>query len=226
MRRLRAGYAEIYGNPYIDLPLPPGFSSREVTTHIVKLGANVADLRARYSTLQRRGLKSCEKAGVTVRVAKSQDDWVAYFRCYQDSLARWADTATSRYPWELFDRLRQEPIERVTLWLAEARGNILAGAIVFLLGKNVYYWHGATGADAGKIMPSRKLWDHAFERYCEAGLEAVDMLSSGGHEGVGRFKESLGALPVTFRADSWRAGIVRRGAMKIIARTMGIMYRP
>ena len=70
-------------------------------------------------------------------------------------------------------------------------------------------------------MPSRKLWDCAFERYGAAGMEAVDMLSSGGHEGVTRFKESLGASPVTFQAG-WRAGVVRRGILKIVARTIAI----
>jgi GNAT acetyltransferase-like protein len=225
LRKLRAGYAELYGNPYRDFPTPDGFSGREVTTHVVKLSADIGDFRTRYSTIQRRGLKSCEKAGVTIRAAMTTTDWAEYFRCYRESLARWDDRVTSRYTWELFERLRQEPRERVTLWLAEVRGVVLAGAIVLLHGKNVYYWHGAMGTDAGKIMPSRKLWDHVFECYRGEGFETVDMLSSGGHEGVVRFKESLGGEPVGFRADSWRAGLLRRGVMKVTAKTMGMMDR-
>ena len=68
-RSLRAEYAEIYGNPYADIPLPPGFPTRQITTHIVELNSGIGDARARYSTIQRRGLKSCDKAGVTVRLA-------------------------------------------------------------------------------------------------------------------------------------------------------------
>jgi lipid II:glycine glycyltransferase (peptidoglycan interpeptide bridge formation enzyme) len=177
---------------------------------LIDLRPGLPAVRSQYSKTQRQGIRTAERAGVTVRTASSIDDWRTYYALYHESMARWGNSATSNHPWALFESLHRRQDESLQLWLAEIGGEACAGAVVLYTNSIGCYFHGASSERYAKQMASKLLQDRIMEELCSRGLTTYDLLSSGNHEGVAKFKASLGSKLVEFAYFDWRCAVSSR----------------
>lgn len=132
--------------------------------------------------------------GLEAREATSLGDWQSYFEIYEDSLARWGDSASSCYSWALFKELWRRRSPAIRLWLVTDRDRVIAGGICLYAARHVAYWHGAALSEAFSMRPANLLVNGIAEHACSAGYEWLDLNPSGGHEGVRVFKKRCGAV--------------------------------
>lgn len=195
-----------------DVAAPSDWASEATFTDILTLDRPLEGIYRSMSTNHQRGIRKGEEAGVEVRTGSEPQDWEAYYGAYRDSLQRWGDSASSRYQFELFERVaelgRTHP-ELVRLWLAEVDGNTAAGALVFYWNKHAVYWHGASITALQGLRPVPLLMWHVIGDAHERGFKAFDLNPSGGHEGVARFKEQFGTNRVTVRRWSYESTAMR-----------------
>lgn len=213
-------HAELYWrlNPY-DTTLDPtrlrGVSPDE--TDALLLAQGFEHVRRNLSKGHASAVRKAQREGVTVRSAASEQDWRDYFAVYEDSLRRWGDSASSRYPWCLFDELRRLASPHVRLWLAEHSGRVVAGALCFSSARIVVYWHGAALEQFFPVHPVHYLLHEAIRDACERGHEWFDFNPSGGHASLRVFKRGFGtqvlSSPVVQRHGSWA------NAVGLLART-------
>ena len=162
----------------------------------------------RWSKGHRAAARQAEREGVSVRRARDLPDWRQYYAIYEETHERWGDTAQSHHPWALFERLAAREDGSVTLWLAVADGEPVAGALCLNAAHHVAYWHGAARAAALPRRPVHRLMYVAMRDAAARGAHWFDFNPSGGLEGVARFKRGFGtrALAVPrLRAHSLRA---------------------
>ena len=135
------------------------------------------------------------ESGVRTRVATTLDDYRSYFAAYEDSLRRWGEGVTLRYPWDLFevchDLARRYPAH-VKLWLAERDGETLGGALNFYWNQHAVGWHSAAYTRALDSYAFAVLVADAVDEACDRGFAWFDLNPSGGLEGVAAFKSRFG----------------------------------
>jgi CelD/BcsL family acetyltransferase involved in cellulose biosynthesis len=195
------------------VPAPAGAVADE--THALDLREGFDAVHRRWTKGHTSAARKARREGVEVRAAGSLDDWRDYYRVYEDSLARWGDSTSSRYGWELFAALAECPPSGVRLWLASHGGEIVAGALCLYARRHVTYWHGAALARAFDLRPANLLLHDAIRDACERRLHWFDFNPSGGHEGVVAFKRSFGAQPLpapVVTIEGARHRFVRRAA--------------
>lgn len=205
------------GNPLMGPePAPQGFRTIEDTTHALRLDAPFDDLFTRFSKGHRSSTNRGRRHGVTSRRADCLGDYRSYFSVYHETLERWGEEATSRYPWSLFEegwKLASEYPDNIVLWLGELDGEVIAGAWVFYWNRHATYWHGAANDLGREISATNVVLAEAIEDAGRRGVEWFDFGPSGGHEGVAAFKRRFGAerLPFhRFRRIAEPVGTVRR----------------
>ena len=76
---------------------------REDFTDVLSLADGCPAVAARFTSERRREIKKGRESGVRTRIATTLDDYRSYFAAYEDSLRRWGERVTLRYPWELFE---------------------------------------------------------------------------------------------------------------------------
>ena len=146
-----------------------------------------------HSSAARKARKA-RKEEIIVKEAKLWEEWKQYFEIYQDSLKRWGDNASSRYPIRLFKNLFQEQSSNIKLWLAYFEKKTIAGALCFYHNHHAVYWHGAALEDYFYKRPSNLLQYEIIKDACDKSYWWYDFNPSGGHEGVIKFKKSFGAV--------------------------------
>jgi hypothetical protein len=162
-------------------------------THVLDLSHGFDAIFRGWTKGHSSAARKAQKAGVTVRFAQDVRDWRSYYAAYEDSLRRWADKASGRYEWRFFETLFRRASPHVRLWLAEANGEIVAGALCFYARTHVVYWHGAALETYFNLRPVNLLMFEAIKHSCENGFRWFDFNPSGAHEGVAAFKRSFGA---------------------------------
>ena len=135
--------------------------------------------------------RKARKLGVDVREAKTLQDWKVYYKIYEESLARWGESASSRYNWLLFQHMHDLSSPNIKLWLATHENTIVAGALCFYAKQHVTYWHGAVLSAFFKLRPVNLLMYEAIKNSCDHGYQWFDFNPSGGHEGAKAFKKSF-----------------------------------
>ena len=197
-----AATTSVTGNPYAsEPPVLRGWSRHDVATQVLDLTDGYEELRRRFSKGHRAAITQAARKGVTTRVASSLDDYRSYYGVYEDSLRRWGDAASPRYPWSLFEtgwRLAEEHPDSIRLWLAEHDGEVVAGAWLLEWHDHVMYWHAAALERAFEVRPANLLLANAIEDACDRGRRWFDFGSSGGHEGPEAFKRRFGATERPF----------------------------
>lgn len=197
LRSRRVGRAEITSNPIAREPSEiPNYSLKMDFTHIIHLDTSFDEIFAKFSKGHRSSYKKGLKMKVGVRKATTIDDYLAYYGAYEDSLRRWGDRASSRYPWILFENgftLAQNYPNNIKLWLATVEDKVIAGAWVFYWNQHVDWWHGAAYASYFDHYPNNVLQTHIIKDAHEKGYKFYDFNPSGGHENVARFKGRFGA---------------------------------
>jgi len=161
-------------------------------THAIELDLGFDSVAKMWSKGHRAAPRQAEKLGLTVRLARSLDDWKAYYKVYLDSIRRWGDTTTSCYSFKIFEIMFRTNLSGIKLWLADCSETVVAGAICLYSKSHVVYWHGAALESHFQMRPTNLLMRDAIKDACECGYKWFDFNPSGGHEGVAAFKRSFG----------------------------------
>ncbi len=179
---------------------------REDFTQAVSLRGGMHMIERDFSPSNTRAIKKARREGIVVRPAVSLQDWLEYYECYLDSLRRWGERASSRYEWTFFLRMFDLQSDRITLWLAELEGKIVAGALVFYHKAHAVYWHGAALEQYLPLRPANLLHREIIADALDRRFRWYDFNPSGGHAGVERFKRQFGSrllrAHVITRSDS------------------------
>jgi Acetyltransferase (GNAT) domain len=170
-------------------------AAREDFTDLLPLTGGWPAVAGRFTSERRREIKKGKDAGVRTRIATTLDDYRSYFAAYEDSLRRWGEGVTLRYPWDLFEvchDLAQRHPAHVKLWLAERDGETLGGALNFYWNQHAVGWHSAVYARALDSHAFAILVADAVEEACKRGFSWFDLNPSGGLDGVAAFKRRFG----------------------------------
>ena len=184
------------------------------TTYVIDLRDGADPARARWESEARRLARRAQRGGIEVREAQSWSDWGAYFDNYLETRKLW-DTPTSSYDLPLFRLLWEARSPAVRLWLAEREGAVVGGALFFTRRTSAVGWHSAQ-APRGTGAANLLQWE-ILAVLAADGIGAYDLGPSGGHAGVVRFKESLGARTVGYRR-LLRRHPVERGLAELVGR--------
>lgn len=195
-------------NPYEPISTPISFGSAKADeTYVLDLTEGFDEIYRKGSKGNTSAARKAQKAGVSVRLAETEDDWMAYFDVYQDSLRRWGDRATNSYTWRLFSTMWNRHSSSINLWMANADGRCIAGAVCFYGGGHCVYWHGSALEKALNLRPVNLLMYEVIRDATNRGVRWFDFNPSGGLAGVISFKRSFGAFPLScdlITNDSWK----------------------
>jgi hypothetical protein len=185
-------------------------------TQVIPLTDGAAAARRRWREKARGRVNKAVKAGVRVREATGEQDWAAYYQLYRRTLARWANPSSVYGP-RMFELLHGVGPAGARLWLAEAEGRLLAGALVLHTGSYATGWHQASSREGPAGAANLLHWEIIGALAAE-GFSAYDLNPSGGHDGSADFKERMGGVrqPAPFVVRLSRVqrtlGAVRRWA--------------
>ncbi len=171
-------------------------SAREDFTQVINLSEGFESIYKKWTkgnASAARKARKAHKEGVIIGQAVSIKEWRCYYNIYKDSLRRWGKKATSSYNWLLFEILFNKKSEKIKLWLAFYKNEIIAGALCFYHNKHVVYWHGAAYEKYFHLRSSNLLQYEIIKDACQKGYWWYDFNPSGGHKGVINFKKSFGA---------------------------------
>jgi GNAT acetyltransferase-like protein len=173
--------------------------------HAIDLQGGIDSVWRRFKDAARRNVRTAERAGVTVECDTTGRLLDTFDELWLDSVRRWAEQEGEPV-WIARDRGRRSDhptrwrriMERsagsVAIWMASHGGRPVAGIIV-LRGPNDHYTRGAMIKDlAGPTRANYLLHWLAIQDACGRNASWYQMGRSGrGDDGVGRFKENLGA---------------------------------
>jgi GNAT acetyltransferase-like protein len=181
-----------HANPFsvagLNAPVRQGPSG---DTQAIDLRDGFDAVRGRWSRGHKAAPRQARRSGLEVAVASTEAEWRQYFSVYQDSLRRWGENTTQRYPWSLFDRLRAAP--GVRLWVAHRDGDVVSGGICLYAPDVVTYWHASTLESAFALRPANLVVETMIADACERRSKWFDMGGSGRQSGVADFKRRFGA---------------------------------
>lgn len=200
VRGPRTAWVRLFGNPYAPFGIPEAFRPTVLFTQALRLSGEYKDLWRQFSRGNRSNIRKAMRSGLQVTLAESESDYAQYYAAYQDALRRWGERATSRYPFTLFQILRQYDARYVRLWLVRKSGVVIGGILVLYHNRHAVYWHGAFVGAFLEYRPSNLVHAEAIRDACERGYEWYDFNPSGGHAGVVRFKQSFHPQMLYFHA--------------------------
>lgn len=188
-------------NPYdaraFDAGRRRGLRCRADETHALRLGPDAAPLLANFKNGYRSDVKKAINRGhISVERATTLEEWRAYYRVYEETLARWGHRSDEGYPWELFQTLFFQRSDAIVLWLARYDGAIVSGELCFYAKQHVVSWHAATLEKYLRSHVAKVQIFHVLQDACQRGLSWFDFNPSAGLAGVRTFKESFGARPL------------------------------
>lgn len=180
-----------------------GFIGHDDFTQLLYLDPLFDRIFAKFSKGHKSSTTKGRRLGVKTRVADTIKDYQDYFGAYQSSLKRWSDKRLIEYPWTLFENgylLAKAYPCNLKLWIAEFKGELIAGAWIFYWNNHVVYWHGAAYEEFFCFSPVNVLLADVIQDACERHFSYFDFNPSGGLEGVAAFKRRFGATkkPVRF----------------------------
>ena len=204
-------------------PYDPSLSAVEIPgavedfTSSIDLSLSDKELFDASDYSHHKALRRANDAGLAVRTAESLDEWKQYYDVYLDSVRRWSsqgqpENQKQMYKWDLFELLHNEK-ENVKLWVALKDNRIVAGIVCFYWNYFTTAWHGAALESFFQFRPNNLLYWTAVLDARNHGFRWFDCNPSGGHEGVARFKEHLGARKLrsrTFIKMAGAAGSINR----------------
>ena len=166
--------------------------------HLPLAGRDEADLLAGMQTKTRYNIRLAERRGVVVRSGTAAD-MGAFYALLTETARR--DGFLVRGP-AYFDAMWDTCLATGLGWLllAEADGELLAGAIVFRLGVCAWYLYGASANRQRDRMPAYAVQWEAIRRSLAAGCRWYDLRGVSGDVspqaplyGLYRFKKGFGA---------------------------------
>ena len=134
-----------------------------------------ADLLRGFNQLWRRNIKKAEKAGVTVRRG-DRSDLAAFHPVYQETADR--DGFLARplsYFQGMWDALNSEHPDRMSVYLAEYNGQVLAATTMVRVGTHVWYSYGASSNQGREVRPSNAIQWRMITDALAAGAAVYDL---------------------------------------------------
>jgi hypothetical protein len=209
---LRVGFAQVVDRSgRIQESDLPGFRRIDDTVQVLPLSAGYEKLERGFKPSARNKMRKAAKAGVTVRRAESEADFLSYYAVLEECSREWM--IKPRPGSEFFTALYGLDPNVVQMWLAIHDGDVLAGDLNFALHGTVLNW-GNVSTDAAKsLAPNNLLHANAIEQAVRDGHHTYDLGTSGGIEGVRTFKASFGTTDVPLRTfvleKAWYRGLKR-----------------
>ncbi len=194
----------------------PGFETVEEEAQIVRLDRDYEELSSRFKPSARNKIRKALKAGVEVRRASSEGDFLAYHEMLAASERKWG--VDSGFGAEFFTELARLEGDAVQMWIAEHDGRIIAGDLNFALHGMIMNWGNVSHESARRLAPNNLLHAVGIEEGLRAGCSTYNLGSSAGIKGVEAFKESFGTERVRFRwyraEKTWYRAIKSRGSSR------------
>lgn len=158
----------------------------------------------------RNAVRNATKAGVEVSIAVKSDEWDAYSLLYEASICRWkkrsifSGVSYDRSFFKLIEKL--DPSHR-RLFVAKAKGTVIAGILCFYWNSHAVVWHGAGSEEHFRLHPNNLLYDRALFHAVDNGFRWFDCNPSGNLSGVYKFKHYFGARPLSSRVFIKRSAL-------------------
>lgn len=202
----RVGFAQVVDRAgRVEAGDLPGFERVEDSVQVVRLDRPYEELESGFKPSSRNKKRKALKAGVAVRRATTEDDFLAYHAVLEECSADW-DVRVKLSP-DFFAALSRLDPDRVQMWLAVHDGDVIGGDLNFALHGVVMNWGNVSRPRAKSLAPNNLLHANAIERGVADGQSVYDLGSSAGIEGVRAFKASFGTedVPVVryVRQKSW-----------------------
>lgn len=176
---------------------PPGFDVVAEEAQIVRLARPAEDITAGFKPAARNKIRKAVSAGVTVRRATTESDFLEYGRILADCSRRWGGRCD--FGPAFFRQLAVLDSEVVQMWLAEHEGRVIGGDLNFALHGMIVNWGNVSLESARQLAPNNLLHATALEEGRRAGLALMNLGASAGIEGVDAFKSSFGTERVPFK---------------------------
>jgi hypothetical protein len=179
---------------------PAGYECTEAVHHLLDLGALDFTSPRPYPSNVMRNVRKALDDGVEVRDIEAPDQVDRLYDLYVDTMRRKTapTTWTRRFLRALYERLVVPGQARMPL--AWHEGRIVAGVVLIRSGEIVYYFFGASDAEALAHRPNDLLFSEAIRRSAADGCRTFDFMTSrSADEGLIRFKEKWGGRPKPLR---------------------------
>ena len=172
-------------------------------------GRSEEDVLAAMNQQWRRNIKKADKAGVATRRGGRED-----LRAFHDLYVRTAgrDHFTPRplsYFETMYDALAAEAPERISLWLAEHEGDLVASTISIRVGTHAWYSYGASSTEKRDVRGSNAVQWAMVRDAMAAGAHVYDLRgitetldADDPHVGLIQFKVGTGGEAVEY-AGEW-----------------------
>jgi len=188
----------IVENPFSGIKIPCD-NKVPMETQILRLGEDkFPKLYKNFRKDHRWAIKKSIKMGVLIDEARTLDDYKEYYNVYQDSVKRWKKSATSNYPFKLFENIYKLHSHSIKLYVAKLNDKIISGALLLYHNNHISWWSGATLSDYFNYYPANLLQSKLIEISCFEGYLIYDFNPSGGHKGVYKFKHHFGTEVINF----------------------------
>ncbi|MFF0726361.1 lipid II:glycine glycyltransferase FemX [Streptomyces sp. NPDC004134] len=169
-------------------------------------GRTEDDLLAGMNQLWRRNIKKAAKAGVEVTAGEGPEDLAAFHDLYAHTAER--DRFTPRpagYFTTMFAALSAEDPERIRLYLARHRGDLVAAAVLVRVGAHAVYAYGASSTRHRDVRGSNACQWAMIRDSLAAGCDVYDLRgitptldADDPHIGLVQFKAGTGGQAVRY----------------------------
>jgi CelD/BcsL family acetyltransferase involved in cellulose biosynthesis len=142
-----------------------------------------------------RNLRKADRAGVTVREGRSDDDLRTFYDLYLRTMRR-RHVLPRPFRQLREDRRLLGPDGAFRLFLAEHEGDVVAGGIYHALGDAVDLLYNGSDDDRLDVRPNHALYWHVIEWATEAGYRELDFGFGRADSSLARFKTQWSAREV------------------------------
>jgi hypothetical protein len=174
---------------------PPGLSGGIVRgtgeCRIIELEGSFDTFRSRLVSKKRKQLHNkAARAGVETRIIDEPAGLAALYDVYRRGAEDWG--GVHPYPFALFEELFSLRNEGAMFWGAYLDGEFLGGHIDLYFGETAQAWQAGMTERASEYDISSMLVFSAVGEAYRLGMRRFNLGSSGQHDGIRFFKESLG----------------------------------
>jgi CelD/BcsL family acetyltransferase involved in cellulose biosynthesis len=173
---------------------PSGFSRHTEQAHRIALDQGYDVVWSGFRPSARNKVRKAEKAGVLVRRADSEKDFLEYHDMLLECSERWGEKCI--FGRGFFAALSGLDGDAVQMWLAEHEGRTIGGDLNFVMHGRIMNWGNVSRERARSLAPNNLLHAFSMRAGIEAGCVTYDLGSSAGIEGVDSFKSAFGTTLV------------------------------
>jgi CelD/BcsL family acetyltransferase involved in cellulose biosynthesis len=174
--------------------VPGHFVKKVYDKHTIRLDAGFDVVWSGFKPSARNKVRKARKAGVTVRRASSESDFLSYHEMLLECCGRWGEREI--FGRTFFAHLSRLDTELVQMWLAEHEGNVIGGDLNFAAHGRIMNWGNVSRTSALRLAPNNLLHAAAMEDGADRGYVEYDLGASAGIAGVDSFKAAFGTTLV------------------------------